>query len=76
MILINKHTKLNSHMAPMPINDITLIKQIMLIGISSAKFWLKGATALLADLSAGAKTNILWNCWISKSYFRFRRKKI
>ena len=38
-------------------------------------------TALLAALSAGAKTNFLWNSWthffteISKNEFRFRRKK-
>ena len=40
MILINKQTKLSSHMALMPINDKSLIKQIMLIAISSAKFLL------------------------------------
>ena len=38
MILINKHNKLSSLMAPMPINDITIVKQSMLIGNSSVKF--------------------------------------
>ena len=38
MILINKHTKLSSHISSMSINDILLIKQIMLIGFSSAKY--------------------------------------
>ena len=42
MILINKHAKLSSHTATMPINDRPLVKQIMLIGLSSAKFLLKG----------------------------------
>ena len=40
MILINKYTKLSSHMTSMSINDRPLIKQIMLIG--SAKFLLQG----------------------------------
>ena len=40
MIPINKHAKLSSHMGPMPINDRLLIKQSMLIGLSSAKFLL------------------------------------
>ena len=35
MILINKHTKLNSHMTTMPINGRPLIKQIMLLGFRS-----------------------------------------
>ena len=39
MILINKYTKLSSHMTSMSINDRPLIKQIMLIG--SAKFLLQ-----------------------------------
>ena len=42
MFSINKHTKLSSHMAPMPIKDKPLMKLIMLIGISSAKFLLLG----------------------------------
>ena len=39
MVLINKRTKLSSQMAPMPINDIYLIKQIR---FSSAKVLLYG----------------------------------
>ena len=69
MVLINKQPKLNCHMAPMPINDRRLIKPVILLCFCSAKFLLKGVniepfqttTTLLAALSAGAKTNILWN---------------
>ena len=38
MILINKYTKLSSHIASMSINDILHFKQIVLIGLNSAKF--------------------------------------
>ena len=34
MILISKHTKRSSRMAPMHINDIPHIKQIMAIGLA------------------------------------------
>ena len=66
MILTNKYTKLSSDMASLSNNDIPLVKQIMLIGLSSAKLLLKGVnvvhffqttTMLLAALSAGAKIN-------------------
>ena len=40
MVTINKHTKVSSHMAPMPVNDRTLIKQIMRICFSSVKLFL------------------------------------
>ena len=67
MILISKLIKLSSHIAPMPISDRPLVKQIMLICFISAKFLLYGinvvhffqTTTLLAALSAGVKTNIL-----------------
>ena len=65
MFYINKHTKLRSHIALIPINDRQLIKHIMLIGISSAKFVVLGVNVavsktypmLVAALSAGAQTN-------------------
>ena len=40
MILINKYTKLSSHVASIPITDRPLAKLIMLIGLNSAKFLL------------------------------------
>ena len=40
--IYNKYRKLSRHMASMSINDSPLVKQIMLIGLSSAKFLLKG----------------------------------
>ena len=46
MILINKYTKLRSHMASMSSNYIPLVKQTMLIGLSSAKFVLYGGNAV------------------------------
>ena len=42
MILINKYTKLSSHMTSMSINDRLLIKQIVLKCLSSSKFLLEG----------------------------------
>ena len=59
-------------MASMPINDRRLIKPVMLICFCSAKFLLEGVnivhfqtpTTVLAALSAGAKTNLVWNSWI------------
>ena len=45
MILINTHSKLSSRIAPMSINDIHP-KQIMLIGLSSAKFLLCGVNVV------------------------------
>ena len=59
----------NSHLVPMPVNDKLTVKQIMLMGFSSAKILLycvkvvhfQTTTTLLATLSAGAKTNILYN---------------
>ena len=71
MIFINKHSKLRSHIVPMPIKDIPIVNKIKLICNNSAKFFLYGVngvyfkttTTLLAALSAGAKTNFLWNSW-------------
>ena len=60
MILINKNTKLSSHMASMSINDRPLVKQIMLIGLSSAQLLLNGVNEVhffQKTLSAGTKTN-------------------
>ena len=84
MVLINKHPKLTCHMASMPINDRRLIKPVMFIYFCSAKFLLQGVDIvlfsndenILAFLSAGAKTKLLWNSWIYffkclKSEFRF-----
>ena len=52
MILINKYIKLSSHMASMtPINDIPLIKPIIFLDLSIAKFLLKGVYVVL--LSSG-----------------------
>ena len=67
MLLINKYTKLSSHMASMSINDKSFVKQIILSGLSNAKLLLYGAnvvhfqmtTTLLAALSPGAITNFL-----------------
>ena len=72
MVLINKQPKLSCNMASMPVNDRRLIKPVMLICFCSAKFLLKGVnivffqttTTVLAAVSAGAKTNFLWNSWI------------
>ena len=58
-------------MASMPIINIPLVRQILLIDLNSAKMLLYGvnevhfhtATTLLAALFASAKTNILWNSW-------------
>ena len=77
MILINKHTKLSRHMASMFISDRRLINHVMLIYFGSAKFLLKGVNVvhfsndynMLAALSVGAKTNLLWNLWIP--FFEF-----
>ena len=68
MILINKYTKLSRHMTSMLIKDRRLIKSVILICFGSAKFLLEGlneehfskTTTLLAALSKGAKTNLLW----------------
>ena len=38
--MINKYTKLSSHMVSMSINDIPLVEHIMFIGLSSTKFLL------------------------------------
>ena len=46
MVLINKYTKLSSHVTSMSINDRLLVKQIMLIGLSSAKFLLYGVNVV------------------------------
>ena len=72
MVLINKQPKLICHMASMPINDRRLLKPVMLICfavLSSCfrvliKYPFQTTTTLLAALSAGAKTNLLWNSWI------------
>ena len=77
-------------MTSLSINDIVLVKQIMLIGLSSAKFLLWDVNGVhfsyyhnvLAALSAGAKTSFLRNSCtpffkfqIFKSEFRFRWTK-
>ena len=70
--MVNKHPKLSCHMASMSIYDRSLINFVMLICFCSVKFMFKGVnivpfqttTTLLAALSAGAKTNLLWNSWI------------
>ena len=75
MVLINKYTKLSNGMASMSINDRPNFKQIMLIGLSSAKLMLYGLnavhfqtpTTLLAALSAGAKTNSSYGILVSIS---------
>ena len=67
MSLINKYTKLSSHMASMSINDRPFVKQIILFGLSNAKLLLYGVndvhfqktTTLLAALSPGAITTFL-----------------
>ena len=77
MILINKYTKLSSHMTSMTMNGILLIEQIMLIGLSNVKFLLKGIKSstfsndhtVVAALSAGTETNFLWNSLIP--FFKF-----
>ena len=68
MITINEYIQFSSHMASMFINDRPLVKQIMLIGLSSDKLLhfgvnvvhLQTTTTLLAAFSAGTKTNFLW----------------
>ena len=76
MILINKHLKLSCYVASMPNNDRRLIKPVVLTCFSSAMFLLKGVNVvlfsndhMLAALSVGAKTNLLWNSWIP--FFKF-----
>ena len=69
-------------MASMPINDRRPINPIMLICFSSAKFLLKCVnvvhfqmtTTLLAGLSVGVKTNLLWNSWTL--LFEFPKKNL
>ena len=70
MILINKYTKLCSHIASMSINVRLLIKQFMLIGLVAVLnscfrvlmyYIFQTTTKLLAALPAGAETNFLWN---------------
>ena len=67
MILINKFAKLSSHMELMSISDRPLVKQTMLMGLSSAmvliQYIFQTTATLLAALSASAKTNFLWNSW-------------
>ena len=46
MIPINKYTKLSSHMTSLSINDRALVKQIMRVGLISAKLLLKGVNVL------------------------------
>ena len=63
MIIINTYSNISCHMALMSINDRPLVKQIMLIGLSSATFLHYGvnvvhfqtATKLIAALSADTK---------------------
>ena len=72
MVLINKQPKLSCHMTSMPINDRRLIKPVMLICFALLSscfrvlilYLFQTTTTLLAALSAGAKTNLLWNSWI------------
>ena len=59
MITINKHTKLNNHKAPLPINDGPITKQMMFKGVSCAKSLLKDVNVAhffqtTTALSAGA----------------------
>ena len=60
MVLINKLTKLSSHMAPMPINDIFLIKQIL------GTQWLSGRVLELRSRSCGFQPNRC-HCLVSLS---------
>ena len=46
MILINRHSKLSSHIVLMPIKDIPLVKKFMHICNNSAKFLLKGVNGV------------------------------
>ena len=72
MVLINKQSKLSCHMASMSISDRRFIKPVMLICFCSAKILLKSVNIvpssndhnIVSSLSAGAKTNLLWNSWI------------
>ena len=85
MVLINKQPKLSCHMASLPINDIRLIKPVMLICFGSAKFLLKGINIvsfsndhnIVSSLICRGQNKLSMEfldpfLQVSKSEFRFR----
>ena len=68
MILINKQTKLSSHMSLVLINDRPLIKHIMLIWFSSAKFLLQGVTVVHFSNDHNIVSNLIVGTYSSQRH--------